>query len=135
MPSLRRGVIETVYTVLSSSPHLAGIEVLGSTAELDSLPVPCVVLTLGGSTPIQHGVEWTWDIGAEVYARDVFEAADVLDALDRTTFEFRQQAEHGVKLAYMRSTGHEELDAPLPGSGFQKLSAARASISVRWVTT
>lgn len=140
MAANRGRVIRTVYGLLSNyAPLVAKLynasadSILGSTLQVDQLPVPSLVLALGASDPEQRGEVWVWEIPVEVYAEDVFDAADVLDLIEAACNDYRADAAWStIALAQVDYRGHAELDAPVAGSGFQKLAAARSVVRVRW---
>lgn len=141
MPSIgqRGAVIRTIYALLANYPDLVALlyggtdGILGSTVEVETLPVPSIVLALGGSNPEQRGETWSWDIPVEAYAEDVFGASDLLDQIEAACNAYRaSEPWSAIALAQVDYQGHAELDAPLPGSGFQRLAASRSVIRVRW---
>jgi len=126
---------EGLVEVLGHDPDAdtveGGARILGDDVRLDSLPLPCLVLTFdGGDGLSQTRGDLTWQLAAYLYASTVYEAADVLDELEAAALAYTYDDTLAQPLSRFRVTGHERLDPVGPA---QRLLAWRVNLEATWI--
>jgi len=126
---------EGLVEVLGHDPDAdtveGGARILGDDVRLDSLPLPCLVLTFdGGDGLSQTRGDLTWQLAAYLYASTVYEAADVLDQLEDAAAVYSYDQDLDQPLSRFRVTGHERLDPVGPA---QRLLAWRVNLEATWI--
>ncbi|WP_036200318.1 hypothetical protein [Meiothermus ruber] len=100
----------------------SGARIVGDSVRLRPHPVPGVVLRLGSKNAGRGGPsqpEKVWLVTVLIYAEDVFQAADILEALETWTAEARWTSQHIRRVAW-RSSEQVELE---PGQQYISVAA------------
>ncbi len=109
----------------------AGARIVGDDVRLESLPLPIVVLTFDGGDGISYTRgDATWQLAAFLYARTVYEAADVLDELEAAALAYTYDDTLAQPLSRFQVTGHERLEPVGPA---QRLLAWRINLEASWL--
>lgn len=114
-----RNVLEQLYSALESDAQIValtghtpgarsintGARIIGDAVRLRPHPIPGIVIGLGSRTAGRGGptqTEKTWLLLLTVYARDVFELAAIVDAIDAWSVNARWNAA-GVRRVFVES--------------------------------
>ena len=129
MAAKRALALKTLHALLTNhQPLVALTPIYGNTAGLVSLPVPSVIYTPGSSTSTR-GEEFSWDVGLEVVAEDVFKLAAMLDAIDEACANYVYDPKvHPVYVGLVEFLGTSELAS----ENALGVCATRATTRLRW---
>lgn len=141
----RAQVLRSVHTMLEGYAPLrtalehtkgattiaAGARIFGDDIRLESLPLPCLVLSFDGGEPITQvqGLT-TWQLSAYLYASTVYEAADVLDQVEALANDYSYDQDLDKPLNRFAVTSHERLEPVGPA---QRLLAWRINLETSWL--
>ena len=106
-----------------------GARILGDDTRIDELPLPSLVLGFDGGTV---GRDMTsWNLTADAYTKNVFDAATVLDHLEMLAADWVRNPNLVQPLNNFRVDSHERLDAVGPAG---RLIAVRINLEVSWIS-
>lgn len=109
-----------------------GARIIGDSVRIDDLPLPCIVISIGGGSGIDPRREvGTWILHLTIYGVDVFQVADVLDQLEGLAVRWTQNGAVTEPLNRFRVESHESLDAVGPAG---RLIAVRVNLEVSWIS-
>lgn len=146
MPGNRANVLRAVHTTLTNFEPLraylkhtkgatslkAGARIIGDDIRIDDLPLPVLIISIGGGDGISQTREMgQWALNATIYGTDVFQVATVLDHLEAAGVAWTRDGSLQQPLSRFRVTDHEGLDAVGPAG---RLIAVRASLEVSWIS-
>lgn len=109
-----------------------GARILGDDIRINDLPLPSVVLTFGGGAGnLPSREDMSWLVQATIYARTVFEAADVLDHIEDCARSYSYNHTLPQPLNRFHVESHETLDAVGPAG---RIIAVRVNLEITWIS-
>ena len=141
----REQVLRSVHEVLTSNAALvaelghtanattipAGARIVGDDVAIHTLPLPMLILGFEageGQAPAQEVREW--QLSATLYAKNIFELARLLDALESVGDEWHQTQTSFQPLTNFRIGPHQRFDVEMPSG---RILAVNVTITVTWV--
>lgn len=144
---VRSQVLRSVYQLLEQNTELvtltghttgatsleSGARIIGDTVRLDELPVPGVILGFeagDGLRPTREDKSWQLSILA--FGRDVFEVADLLDAIESLCVNWTRNPAAPQPLNQLRLGPHQRFDAEGPGG--RTAIGVQLALTVSWIS-
>src|SRR5690606_10951689 len=122
-------VLQAVHAILEGAASLttltghtpgatslaAGARIVGDDVRLESMPVPGIVLGCdAGESLLASREEKNWQLDILAFGRDVFEAADLLDAVEAVSASWNQDPPHTDPFIRFQVGPHQRFDAEGP---------------------
>jgi hypothetical protein len=140
----RANVLRSVARVLEANPDLvmalkhtvgaktlsAGARIVGNGVTFKELPVPVMILDFDSSAPDSNDGISIWDVFVDVFAADVFEAANLLDLIDDAVSAYRMNTIPDIprKLNEIRALNHQRIEPQPP----EDLITVRVALRLKW---
>lgn len=142
----RTDVLKAVHAILVNDAKLVeltghnvnadslagGARILGDDVRIESLPVPGIVLGFDAGESLNPSrEEKTWQLDVLAFGSDVFQAADLLDAVEDIGTAWKQAPGVTEPLIQFSVGPHQRFDAEGPNG--RTAIGVRITITARWI--
>jgi hypothetical protein len=115
--------------VAGASSVQDGARIIGDNVHLLDLPLPCVVLGFDGGRLGGQGRDLNqWQATADVYATDVFEAADLVDLIEGACLTYRYDSTLPQPLQQLQALADQRIEA----ESQSRVITVRITLQAKW---
>lgn len=108
-----------------------GARIVGDSVRLQELPLPLVVLSFeGGAALAPQREDASWSLELIIYAEDVYQAAELIDAVEAACVQYRYDAQLEQPLSRLKIESHQRIEPQAPVG---RVIAVRVGLSAHWV--